>query len=203
MLYQNELCGVDWCASVALGEKFKWGRPWKHIRILCWVRDTRLPRRTVSSHSSRQNHSTPVCWTVLGVMQRIGQLAEMCPRRTSQLGGGCGCHPQGLFQDLRAHPSSHAKSNKTSAILADMGNKGNCYVAYEYKYTRSLAMEWRSVLFHCTSPELEVGHADRLIDYLYCMIVCVVCCCFSHFGLLLYCLVVAEYYIDLILPYIT
>lgn len=41
----------------------------------------------------------------------------------------------------------HLTLNKTSAILSETGNKGNCYAAYEYKYTRSIAMKWTSVLF--------------------------------------------------------
>lgn len=41
-----------------------------------------------------------------------------------------------------------------------MSNKGNCSVACEYKYTSSIALEWRSVLFHYMSLNLEVGHND-------------------------------------------
>lgn len=126
------------------------------------VRDGRPPRCTVPAHSSRQNHSSPV-W---GTVQRVGRLTEMCPRRTSQLGGGCRYRPAGLFQDLRAHPSSHATPNKTSAILSETGNKGNCYVAYEYKYTRSIAMEWTSVLFHRRSLNSGVAHTDQWITYI-------------------------------------
>lgn len=70
----------------------------------------------------------------------------------------------GLFQDLRAHPSSRATPNKTAAISSVTGNKGNCYVAYEYKYTRSLAVEWTSVPFHRRS--LNSGVTRRSIDYL-------------------------------------
>lgn len=62
---------------------------------------------------------------------------------------------QGLFQDLKARPSSHAMPSKTLAILRETGNKGNCYVAREYKYTGRIAMECRSVPFHCTSLNLE------------------------------------------------
>lgn len=70
----------------------------------------------------------------------------------------------GLFQDLRAHPSSRATPNKTAAISSVTGNKGNCYVAYEYKYTRSLAVEWTSVPFHRRS--LNSGVTCQSIDYL-------------------------------------
>lgn len=87
------------------------------------------------------------------------QFTEMCPRCSARLGGGCRYRPPGLVQDLKAQPSSPAEPNKT-AILCKMENKGNCYVACEYKYTSGSAMECRSVLFHCTSLNLEVGHTD-------------------------------------------